>query len=88
MLKIAVLALVVLFSAGPLAAQEETPVVEVFGGFAVARIDDNQAPRSGTSPTWDGTLPSMRISTGISDSWQISANTMGHINCLLLPPPI
>jgi hypothetical protein len=55
MLKIAVLVLAVLFSAGPLAAQEETPVVEVFGGFAVARIDDSQGPtqRHITNLGWD-----------------------------------
>jgi hypothetical protein len=54
MLRIAVLVVVVL-SAGLLAAQEETPVVEVFGGFAAARIDDNQGPteRHITNLGWD-----------------------------------
>lgn len=54
MLKIAVLAVVVFF-AGLLVAQQETPVVEVFGGFAAARIDDNQGPtqRHITNLGWD-----------------------------------
>jgi hypothetical protein len=56
MLRTASLLVIVFFSAGFLMAQ--VPTVSVFGGFAVARIDDNQGP-TGTHITnlgWDITM--------------------------------